>query len=516
MLHSSVCRWFIVISSIIFFLSFDGPCFFHAQAFVISTTIRTTRSTSNRSRIHVSETIHRTTFNILKQSTKQKSKSFPLFQSIYSPNALKRRNITIPLLNINDPNIIVPLPAAHLPNELTSLNIYGLQLQAPIHKMMIQETMSKFDSSRQGIPNVMSEEQGRTYEPIYGHLVQTSLQSQEETDQLVGVIGCAAEIIIATSSQEIKINNMNKDSIPLTDMNTIGKNEMDGDDSLTVLCKGSFRFIVKEVTQTFPFPIAIVDELMDDEPDMSRSVQEYNDFKEVEEEDDEEEEEDEDHDMYQYIDPSDLIPRTMAAMKTIVDQKINTQPKSISPLEQAILEEKGFSQGALNDREQDQAEEMGAILDIFASSMLDIAPTRLERMYSVAMLAAEFAGVGNDIREQILITTNGVERLRIVLKEIEKVISMVSVAKLTEEITEQNDSKDLKVGVPTLPPWSKNIRKGTNIEYFWNEIEGWCTGKVVEDPIMILDELILVILFDDGEMHRLPFQGDEKARWRPG
>jgi hypothetical protein len=299
-------------------------------------------------------------------------------------------------------------------------------------------------------------------------------------------------------------------------MNTsIGKNEMDGDDSLTVLCKGSFRFIVKEVTQTFPFPIAIVDELMDDEPDMSRSVQEYNDFKEEEEEEEDDDEEDEDHDMYQYIDPSDLIPRTMAAMKTIVDQKINTQPKSISPLEQAILEEKGFSQAALNDREQDQAEEMGAILDIFASSMLDIAPTRLERMYSVAMLAAEFAGVGNDIREQILMTTNGVERLRIVLKEIEKVISMVSVAKLTEEITEQNDSKDLKVGVPTLPPWSKNIRKGTKIEYFWNEIEGWCKGKVVEDPIMILDELILVILFDDGEIHRLPFQGDEKARWRP-
>jgi hypothetical protein len=475
-------------SGILLFMSKDAPCVFYTQAFGIP-----------ESRIYSLRTTNRT------QRTKHRFKSSPLFQSIYSPNALKRRNISIPILNINDPNIILPLPAAHLPNELTSLNIYGIQLHAPIHKMLIQETMSKFDPS--SLNNVISE--GRRSEPIYGHLVQKSLGKKDPEQSLVGAIGCAAEIIIATSSQDLKVTLMNDDSIPLTDMNTSDKKEGDGDSSpMTVLCKGSFRFIVREVTQTFPFPIAIVDELIDDEPDMNRcSVSMYNDFND---------EYDNDYDMYQDIDPSDLIPRTMAAMKTIADQKINTQPKSISPLEQAILEEKGVSPAALNDRQQDQAEEMGAIFDIFASSMLDIAPTRLERLYSVAMLAAEFAGVGNDIREQILVTTNGVERLRIVLKEIERVISMVSVAKLTEEITEQNDSKDLKVGVPTLPPWSKSIRKGTNIEYFWNETEGWCKGKVIEDPIMIVDELILVILFDDGEIHKLPFQGDEKARWRPG
>ena len=73
----------------------------------------------------------------------------------------------------------------------------------------------------------------------------------------------------------------------------------------------------------------------------------------------------------------------------------------------------------------------------------------------------------------------------------------------------------LKVGTPTLPPWASNIKKGVKVEYYWNEEYEWCKGVIVEDPIMIIDEIVLTVQFEDGETHRLPFRADEKARWRP-
>ena len=54
------------------------------------------------------------------------------------------------------------------------------------------------------------------------------------------------------------------------------------------------------------------------------------------------------------------------------------------------------------------------------------------------------------------------------------------------------------------------------IEYYWNEECEWCRGEVVDDPVLVVDELILTVrFFDDGSIQRLPFSGDEKARWRP-
>mmetsp|Transcript_6134 Transcript_6134/g.9015 ORF Transcript_6134/g.9015 Transcript_6134/m.9015 type:complete len:212 (-) Transcript_6134:158-793(-) len=208
-------------------------------------------------------------------------------------------------------------------------------------------------------------------------------------------------------------------------------------------------------------------------------------------------------------------------MKAIVDQRLATKPKTISPLEQSILEESGVSSDIAMrqaDAKRNQAEEMAANFDVFISSLLDIAPTRSERLYAVAIMAAEFAGLENDTRRKILSSVDGVGRLRVVLAAAEKRISMVQAKKLTEEITNDTDegSKDLLVGEPTLPPWAKNLKKGTSVDYFWSEVDGWCTGEVTEDPVMIVDELIVTVLFDDGETHRLPFRGDEKVRWRPG
>ena len=428
---------------------------------------------------------------------------------------MKRRNVKIPLLDITDEDSILPLPASHLPNELATLQIYGIQLQAGVHKLMITDTLSNVT------PYASNDIFAAKQEATYGHIVQKG-----EDGGLIGSIGCAAEIVVATPSGSMELQPLDSDSemIGMPMGNNANAEEGDfsgsGDDPMTLLCKGSFRFIVKEVIQTFPYPIAIVDELLDEAPvessdtadaDADAAPIEYNDFGNDDFYDDDEEE-----DMYALIDSTDLIPRTLQAMKAIVDQKISTKPKSLSPLEQIILKDSGADM-TMRNMERDQAEEMAAVFDIFISSLFDIAPSRIERLYVVAIMATEFAGLDNDVRKNVLTMVDGVARLRIVLKEAEKRISMVQAKKITEEIVEQNDegSKDLQVGTPTLPPWAKSIKKGTKLEYFWNEIEGWCKGYVSEDPVMVVDELIITVLFEDGYTHKLPFQGDEKARWRP-
>jgi len=186
---------------------------------------------------------------------------------------------------------------------------------------------------------------------------------------------------------------------------------------LAGVCKGSFRFIVKEVIQTFPYPIAIVDELLDgalvESSDTADAAPiEYNDFgtDDFDDDFDDEEDEEEEEDMYAMIDSTDLIPRTLQAMKAIVDQKINTKPKSLSPLEHIILKDSGADM-TMRNMERDQAEEMAAVFDIFISGLFGIAPSRIERLYVVAIMATEFAGLDNDVRKNVLTMVDGVARL---------------------------------------------------------------------------------------------------------
>ncbi len=389
--------------------------------------------------------------------------------------------------------------------------------------MMIQDTLSKIKPA--GTGDFLSAKDA----PMYGHIISKGSSAGGDEDgaagsSLVGAIGCAAEIVVATPSENIKIQTLEDGADVMMGGDTLddqdGGMSGSGETPMTVLAKGSFRFEVKEVIQTFPFPIAIVDELLDGEPVESAPI-EYNDFEDTydNQDDDDDDDEDDDEDIYATIDSSDLVPRTLRAMKAIVDQKLGTKPKAMSPLEEAILKESGMDANAINREaiEHEQNEEMAAIFDIFVSSLLDIAPNRIDRLYAVGMMAAEFAGVNNSIRRKAITMVDGVARLRMILREAEKKISMVQAKKITEQIVEDNDedSKDLKVGTPSLPPWAKQIRKGTKIEYFWAEAEGWCKGTVVEDPVMVVDELIITVLFEDGETHKLPFQGDEKARWRP-
>jgi hypothetical protein len=104
-----------------------------------------------------------------------------------------------------------------------------------------------------------------------------------------------------------------------------------------------------------------------------------------------------------------------------------------------------------------------------------------------------------------------------VLKHLDEVVGMARARKMALAITEKSneDDRDLKVGAPQLPPWAKSIVKGTKLEYFWSEKDGWFSGVVIEVPVMVLDELLITVRFSDGEVQKLPFTGDEKVRWRP-
>ena len=444
-----------------------------------------------------------------------------LYQSFYSSNeaqaqSLKRRNIKLPLLDLTSSsssssssttyngydktlkNIITPLPASHLPNELSTLHIYGMELKAAIYKMMIEDTLSSFSSSNNGLGSIQLQENIFTSsdrkEPLYGHLIgrnpslcigddnddvinakgmdddnsNNSLLSSKNT--LIGAIGCAAEIIISTPSDLAQIETV-MDDVSLTSFsdddssssnNNSSEEYSDFDDPLndgntedrpiTVLTKGSFRFIVKDVVQMFPYPIAIVDELLDNfvSNKSTQDVSTSNNERSVNNNDNEEEDEDDDDNMYADLNPTELMQRTFSAMKAIVDQKLETKPKNMSPLELSILEGSGMSPDialGMESMQRNQAEEMAAIFDVFSSSLIDIAPSQTERFFAVAMLAAEFGGLENDIRNQILVTVDGVERLRIVLEALEKKISLVQAKKLTDSIVEKSDesSKDLKV-----------------------------------------------------------------------
>lgn len=506
--------------------------------------------------------------------------------------AIKRRNVTLPLIDATtststtnqlpqyDPedtvtdtttnnNMIIPLPSSHLPQELSTIFMYGLTLNAGMHKLMMQHVVefgssnndlggsngqgagegggnSAFGGDMFGIPTAgmgdgildnMSSTSGGG--GLYGHVIwKPNPQDSDEdllslssstttTHPLIGSIGCAAEHVLTLPTT----TSMNPSSSQKPQSNNEPNAEDTKDDlPMAVLVKGSFRFVVRDVIQTFPFPIAVVDELLDgDESVISSIDMDQNWERQVQQGQDNDEDfdndfdDDDDYDMYADLTPSELVPRTLSAMKACIDQKLTKKSKPMSLLEQAILEDSGMAPSddantiSMEAIEKAQAEEMAAVFDIFTSSLIDIAPMPMERYYAIAMMAAEISGLENPVRAKILATVDGVERLKVVLKELEQKISMVQAKKLTDQITGENDesSKDLKVGEPQLPPWAKSIRKGTKIEYFWNEEFGWCRGTIVEEPMKIVDELIVTVMFEDGETHRLPFRGDEKVRWRP-
>lgn len=409
----------------------------------------------------------------------------------------RRENVQLPLLDLLDGSemanqIITPLPSEHLPAELTTPFVYGMQLHRPLHKLILQEAT---ESDR-----------------LYGHIV----WKDKDSDSLVGAIGCAADVLVNAPTTEIAVMSSDGSSDgstvvkagPDVSNQALSNDKEDDTTPITVLCRGSFRFVVKEVIKTIPYPVVVVDELLDDGGDEEQKDPSLDGM------------DDDEDDDYSDLSTSELMQRTMRAIQNLVTQKLERieSQKDPSPLEQSILEDSGILP-LVNpvDAERNQVEEIAAVWEIFQSSLVDdIEPSN--RKFAVAFMGAELADMPNEVRRQLLVERNPTRRLRRVLKELEETVGMARAKKLATQITDDVDesSKDLKVGQPQLPPWSRQIKKGTRIEYFWSEQDGWLGGEVEDDPVLVVDELIVTVRFDDGEIHRLPFVADEKVRWRPG
>ena len=414
----------------------------------------------------------------------------------FGQQQIARQNVLIPLLvDTSDADgqrrYNVPLPNAHLPPQLTTASLYELNVEVPLHRLVIQDRISA---------TMMSDsspilDEGCTY----GHVVYTPVTS----DGLVGSIGCASEILIGAPSA----------------MNMDDQSSKDPEDSgpLFVLARGLFRFRVKEIVKTIPYPIVKIDEILDDSIDTDSDI-------------------DDDGDIFDTLSSKDLVKQIFQCLNKVLKSQAEAISTPLTPLEKSILEDAPTTTPMVQEiNRRFDAEERIVVFETFTSSILDIAPNERDRIFAVAMIAGELANLPSDIRVKMLTTTNGVARLRLVLRELSSMLSLDSARKITKSLSlnaggdsdsinidqknlqeAEDEQKQLQVGTPRLPPWANQIKKGIRVEYFWSEAEGWCPGTVCEDPVKIIDEIIVTVKFDDdGSIHKLPFRGDDKARWRP-
>eukprot|EP00980_Cylindrotheca_fusiformis_P014957 scaffold4095_cov117-Cylindrotheca_fusiformis.AAC.14 len=416
-------------------------------------------------------------------------------------------NVQLPLLDVIDDDseyakgIIIPLPSSHLPAELATPFLYGLQLERPLEKLLMEEAFAATTTTDDNTDKKIQITTGESH-PMYGHLV------WKPSGSLKGAIGCTGEILVhALTSEALDLPDDDDDDDNDNNTNKVTPSETP---PTTVLCRGGFRFVVKEVVKTIPYPVVLVDEIEDDaEEDDSDMFAAFTDS-----DDDDDDEYDE---QYSTMKPEEMIRRVMVGVQEIITQKVETaNSKEISLLEKSIMEDGGMTGVDPTSIEQYQAEEMAAVWEVFQSSLVDdIAPQN--RRFAIAIMAAELTEFDNETRQRILITRDALDRLRIVATKLDEIVGMARARKLASQITEKTDEddRDLKVGNPQLPPWAKAIAKGTRVEYYWNEEYDWVAGEVIEEPVQIVDELLLTVRFDDGEVHQLPLSGEDKARWRP-
>jgi hypothetical protein len=261
----------------------------------------------------------------------------------------------------------------------------------------------------------------------------------------VGAIGCITEVLLQADGDGAAA--MMGGGVDIGALETQAQSSS-GRESLpkTVVCSGAFRFIVKEVTQTVPFPIAIVDELVDEEPGSATTSSGSSSSKAGNNEEDEEVD---DEGMYDDMSPTDMMQALFQDLQAYVDQKVqDAAKKEMSPLEQAILEDTGIP-GDPVATEQTRSEQMAAVLIAFRTTLIDICTTPRERYYAVAMMAVEIVDLKNPVRRKMLQMVDGLQRLKLVLKEVKQALGMARARKMAEQITDTSDesSKDLKVSV---------------------------------------------------------------------
>ena len=430
---------------------------------------------------------------------------------------------------------VVPLPSSEFPDQLATPFLYGMQMDTPLHKLILEEAISMAATA-----TVSSA--AAPPKPLYGHLVWKDTRSSDSESQprtLVGAIGCTAEILVNAPTTQLlpktpleeelaKLEKSFSDSKGGAEEEQGGssKNAGNANDgnaaptSNTVLCRGGWRFVVKEVIRSIPYPVVIVDEIQDDADEDDSDM-----FSTVNAEEEDDDDDDDDNDELANMPAPELIGNTMRNVQSIITQQLEdaAAKTQMGPLEQSILEDSEMAAAAGGNAinpaliELAHAEEMAAVWSVFQMSLVDdIEPS--QRRFAVAIMAAELANLNNDLRQEILLVRNAEERLRIVLRELKEIVGMAQARKLAASITDKTDEADqeLTVGAPQLPPWARQLTKGDKIEYFWNEEYDWCPGVVAEDPVTIADELLLTIRFEDGEEHRLPLSAEDKLRWRPG
>ena len=477
-------------------------------------------------------------FHVVRPSSSALLSSRRRYQQASSSSSSRlflRTNIQVPILDVVDKQqredstsskyqdkdskedvVICPLPSSHLPDEIATPFLFGMTLDLPVHKLLIEEATegkTEFAITLDGKGGG-----GNDLPPMYGHLIWKNPMGD---DPLIGAIGCTAQILVNAPTPEVVSEQVAKDieiAAEKGDNNNKDAAIPSETPSNTVLCRGGFRFVIKEVIKTIPYPVAIVDEIEDDDDvgddDMFSSVGSADADNEDNEDDDDED------DKYNDMSTPELIKDIMEGVQFVINGKLDkvNEKGAMSPLEKSILEDSGVNPGIdPNMIERMQVEEMAASWDVFQAALVDDIEPK-DRKFAVAIMAVELADMKNSIRQQVTLSRNGDERLRIVLRELDEIVGMARARKLATQITDDadDDSRDLQIGAPTLPPWAKTIRKGSRVEYFWNEDYGWVAGEVIEDPVTVVDEILLTIRFDDGELHKIPLSADEKVRWRPG
>lgn len=226
--------------------------------------------------------------------------------------------------------------------------------------------------------------------------------------------------------------------------------------------------------------------------------------------------------LFRIVEIETTIPYTVATVELIESPKTDTEVQElvrlkdllldwaqldlekaqtpVSPLEESLLENNDVSQANIFMAQE-------------RLSVIDAAP--LEYLVD---LVPDIMGCNNAQRCKLMTEDNVCARVQFAREIVQEGLGMERARKLADSITDTVDDtvKDLKVGTPTIPAWAQQIRKDTRLEYFWNVEVGWCSGTVTDDPVLIVDEWLISVRFDDdGSVHRLPLSADDKVRWRP-
>ncbi|GKY90678.1 hypothetical protein MPSEU_000041200 [Mayamaea pseudoterrestris] len=328
-----------------------------------------------------------------------------------------------------------PLPADHLPYELSGMGLGGVRLSTREHRRFFRHAFLE-QGGRMGI---------------------VALHDGRANKSLVGAVGCVVQAFCAESlreDDEIKSTGVSPKLSPLVSTN------------------GKWRFIVKEVLSTNPFPVVLVDELFDqkvidktrprdgkgnDSQELSKGVERH--------------------------EADELMATLMDAMHAHVHQHL----KKAEPEQSNVQCQKARA------------------LDYVSRIIDDLYPSIEEKYYCIGLLSMEFVRLTNDERRIYLSMTDSVERMRVMLGLLRQQLS-VSDAGSNLGLTVNNDVEPVgllaaknvendKRPLPASFAWDTKLLPGMIVEYYYNDELGWCRGKVMTESIVTFDGSMVKVYF---------------------